>query len=51
MWFYEDTIYQIYPFGFCGAPKENDGVTVSRINKVKEIIPHLKKLNMGAVYF
>jgi len=51
MWFYEDVLYQIYPFGFCGAPKTNDGITVNRIEKVKGMVPHLKKLNVGAVYF
>ena len=43
--------YQIYPIGFCGAPYENDGVPMSRIRKVIDWVPHLKKLNTGAVYF
>lgn len=43
--------YQIYPLGFCGAPAENDGVTVDRIAKVLEWIHHLEKLGVGAVYF
>lgn len=51
MWFYNSVIYQIYPFGFCGAPKVNDGVPRSRILKVKDVIPHLKRLNADAVYF
>ena len=51
MWFNESVIYQIYPLGFCGAPVENDGVEVSRILKVIDYIPHLKKLNINAVYF
>ncbi len=51
MWYYESVFYGIYPLGFCGAPKTNDGVTVSRILKVKEAIPHLKKINANAVYF
>lgn len=51
MWFNECVIYQIYPFGFCGAPDVNDGVLAPRILKVKEIIPHLKELNINAVYF
>ncbi|MEE0729077.1 MAG: alpha-amylase family glycosyl hydrolase, partial [Oscillospiraceae bacterium] len=37
--------------GFCGAPFENDGVERNRISKVKEWIPHLQQLNVGAVYF
>ena len=27
MWAYESVFYQIYPIGFCGAPRVNDGVT------------------------
>ena len=43
--------YQIYPLGFCGAPGHNDGQTTGRIHKVKDWIPHLQKLGVGAVYF
>ena len=25
MWYDEAVVYQIYPLGFCGAPRENDG--------------------------
>ncbi len=51
MWFEESVIYQIYPLGFCGAPWVNNGEEKSRILKVLDIIPHLKKLNVNAVYF
>ena len=51
MWYDNSVIYQIYPLGYCGAPKVNDGQLVSRILKVKEAISHLKKLNVDAVYF
>ena len=51
MWFEESVMYQIYPLGFCGAPEHNDGVLTSRILKVKEYIPHLSALGVGAVYF
>jgi len=51
MWYNESVIYQIYPFGFCGAPDKNDGIEEARILKVAEYIPHLKKLNVNAVYF
>ncbi len=51
MWFEESVIYQIYPFGFCGAPAVNDGVETSRILRIKDIVLHLVKLNVGAVYF
>lgn len=51
MWSDNSIFYQIYPLGFCGAPKENDGVLVPRIRKVTEWIPHLKRLLVDAVYF
>lgn len=51
MWYNETTIYQIYPLGCCGAPETNDGVLTPRILKIAEAIPHLVKLNVGAVYF
>ncbi len=51
MWAYESVFYQIYPLGFCGAPLENDGVLISRIKKVEEWIPHMKRLGVNAVYF
>ncbi len=50
MWAYESVFYQIYPIGFCGAPKENDGVTVNRILKIGEWAEHIKKLGCDAVY-
>ena len=51
MWAYESVFYQIYPLGFCGAPFENDGILTHRILKVKEWIPHMKKLGINAIYF
>ncbi len=51
MWAYESVFYQIYPLGFCGAPFENDGIAQSRILKVVDWIPHMKKLGINAVYF
>lgn len=51
MWAYESVFYQIYPLGFCGAPFENDGITVSRIRRVMDWIPHLQALGVTAVYF
>jgi glycosidase len=50
MWAYDETFYQIYTLGFCGAPRENDGRTLPRILKVTDWIPHIRKL-AGAVYF
>lgn len=51
MWAYESVFYQIYPLGFCGAPFENDGVLTSRILKVNDWIPHIKKVGANAIYF
>lgn len=51
MWAYESVFYQIYPLGFCGAPFENDGVQESRILKVIDWIPHMKKMGINAIYF
>lgn len=51
MWYNECVIYQIYPFGFCGAPRVNDGIACPRILKVAEICDHLVKLGVNAVYF
>jgi glycosidase len=50
MWAYDETFYQIYTLGFCGAPGENDGQTLPRIRKVLDWIPHIRRL-AGAVYF
>jgi len=51
-WTDKAVIYHIYPIGFCGAPKINDdGETVSRINKVTDWIEHLNNININAVYF
>ncbi|HIR56604.1 MAG TPA: alpha-glucosidase C-terminal domain-containing protein [Candidatus Gallacutalibacter pullicola] len=49
-WAHDSVFYQIYPLGFCCAPRENDGVTVNRIQKLADWIPHLQKLNVSAVY-
>ena len=51
MWYEESVFYQIYPLGFCGAPFENDGIPASRILKVIDWIPHMKKLGINAIYF
>lgn len=51
MWYFEGTMYQIYPLGMCGAPFENDGVLTHRILKVLDFIPHLERLGVKAVYF
>ncbi len=52
-WVNEAIFYHIYPLGFCGAPKYNEGEKTagSRILKVLEWIPHLKDLGVNAIYF
>lgn len=49
MWAYNETFYQIYPIGFCGAPVSNDGVTVPRIRKIAEWGSYLEELGIGSV--
>jgi glycosidase len=51
MWAYHSVFYQIYPIGFCGAPKENDGQCVPRIRKVMEWSDYLQDLGIDAVLF
>ena len=54
MWAYESNFYQIYPLGFCGAPKDNDGSSAPAepgLSRFEEWIPHLLNLGMNAVYF
>lgn len=52
-WVNESIFYHIYPLGFCGAPKYNEGKKTAgnRIEKVLEWIPHLKELGINAIYF
>lgn len=50
-WVNESVFYHIYPLGFCGAPRVNDGETVCRLDKVIDWIPHLKSMNVNAIYF
>ena len=49
MWYYNSVFYQIYPIGFCGAPTENDGVTVPRIRKIMEWADYLGALGIDSV--
>ena len=50
MWADTSVFYQIYPLGFCDAPKENDGVLTNRIQKIAGWAPHIQKLKANAVY-
>ncbi len=50
-WFQQAVLYQIYPLGLCGAPAENDGVTVHRIRRLEGWIDHIKALGADTVLF
>lgn len=51
-WYDNAIIYHIYPLGFCGSPKYNDGgEVVYRLDKVLDWIDHFKEMNVDAVYF
>ena len=49
MWAYNETFYQIYPIGFCGAPVHNDGVTAHRILKIGKWAEYLQELGIGSI--
>lgn len=51
-WAHDAIFYHIYPLGFCGAPARNDfsGAPVSRLDKIRAWIPHLRKLGVNALY-
>lgn len=49
MWAFESVFYQIYPIGFCGAPRVNDGALEHRIGKVADWADYLEGLGVGAV--
>lgn len=50
-WIHDAVIYNIYPLGFCGAPKENDFQQSYRLDKLYDFIPHLKKMGVNAIVF
>ena len=53
-WITKTAVYHIYPLGFCGCERlrrDASDTPVNRIEKVIEWIPHLKAMNMNAVYF
>jgi glycosidase len=47
----ESVIYNIYPLGFCGAPRENDFKQEYRLDKIYDCIDHFKKLSVNALVF
>lgn len=50
MWYQNSIFYQIYPFGFCGAPDVNDGIQENRIGKIVNWISHMQKIGVNALY-
>lgn len=51
MWFEKAVVYQIYPLGFCGAPRQNDCVQAHTIEKVIDWIPHIQSLGADCILF
>lgn len=50
MWAENAVFYQIYPLGLCGAPQQNDGRLVHRIETLKDWAAHVERLGANAVY-
>ena len=48
---YESIVYNIYPLGYCGAPKENDHVQSYRLDKVLDSVAHFKQLGVNVILF
>ena len=51
MWFDEAVLYQIYPLGLCGAPRDNDGVTEHRILRILDWVEHIRATGADTVLF
>lgn len=49
-WTTDAIFYQIYPLGFCGAPRFHQDAIEHRITKIKDWIPHLQKMKINALY-
>ncbi len=47
----ESVIYNIYPLGYCGAPKANDGRLEYRLDKIYDCIEHFKKMSINVLVF
>ncbi|MBQ1436344.1 MAG: DUF1653 domain-containing protein [Ruminococcus sp.] len=47
----ESIIYNIYPLGYCGAPRENDFKLTYRLDKLYASIPHLKSMSINTIVF
>ncbi len=51
MWLYESVFYQIYPIGFCGAERLNEGYESRDILNVLNFREHFKNLGVNAILF
>ncbi len=51
MWWEEGILYQIYPLGACGAPREQTNEVAPRMRRILDYIPHMEKLGVSGVYF
>ena len=49
MWFYNSTVYQIYPLGLCGAPMYPDGEEHPRILRLLDWVGHIKATGADTV--
>ena len=50
-WIHNTVFYNIYPLGFCGAPRKNDFQLTYRLDKLYDFIPHFKKMGVNAIVF
>lgn len=50
-WIKDTVFYNIYPLGFCGAPKTNDFKLTYRLDKIYDFIDHFKDLGINAIVF
>lgn len=50
-WIHDTVFYNIYPLGFCGAPKVNDFRLTYRLDKLYDFIPHFKEMGVNAIVF
>ena len=50
-WINDAVFYNIYPLGFCGAPRNNDGNLTYRLDKIYDFIDHFKEMGVNAIVF
>ena len=51
MWAENSVFYQIYPLGLTGAPRQNDGVMIHRLESILPWLDHILRLGADAIYF